>query len=54
MGLKCAPDFAQQVMDKVLCNVDNKGVYHDDISGFSMTWENHILQLDKIFNILLP
>ncbi len=35
MGLKCAPDFAQHVMEEVLCNVDNNGIYLDNIGHFS-------------------
>ncbi len=47
MGLKCAPNFAQQVMEEVLCNVKVIGVYLDNIGAFSFTWEHHILLLDK-------
>ncbi len=52
MGLKCAPDFAQQVMEEVLCDVADTGVYLDNISAFSFTWEHHILLLDKILHWL--
>ncbi len=40
MGLKYAPDFAQQVIEKVLCNVDNTGVYFGNIDAISFTWES--------------
>ncbi len=43
MGLKCASDFAQQVMEEVLHEVDNTGVYLDDIGALSMTWKNNLL-----------
>ncbi len=52
MGLKCAPNFAQQVMEEVFCNVDDIGVYHDDIGALSFTWEHHMLLLDKILHWL--
>ena len=52
MGLKCAPDFAQQVMEEVLRDVDDTGVYLDDIGAFSFTWEHHMLLLDKILHRL--
>ncbi len=50
MGLKCAPDFAQQVTEEVLRNVNDTGVYLDGINAFSGTWNHHILLLDKIIH----
>ncbi len=41
-------DFAQQVIEEVLCHINNTGVYLDDIGALSMNWEHHILLLDKI------
>ncbi len=52
MGLKCASDFAQQVMEEVLHNVEDTGVYFDNIGAFSFTWEHHIWLLDKILHWL--
>ncbi len=52
MGLKCAPDFAQQVMEEVLPIIKDTSIYLDDIDAFSFTWEHHILLLDKILNWL--
>ncbi len=52
MGLKCAPDFAQQVMEEVLRNVEDTGVYLDNIGAFSFSWERHMLLLDKILHRL--
>ncbi len=48
MGLKCTPDFAQHVMEEVILNIDNIGIYLDKNVAFSMIWEYHILQLNKI------
>ncbi len=48
MGIKCAPDFAHQVTEEVLCTIENTGIYLDGIGTFSMTWESHILLVDKI------
>ncbi len=48
MGLKCAPNFAQQVMDEVLHNINNTNVYLDNIGVFYFNWEHNILLLDKI------
>ncbi|KAL7461460.1 hypothetical protein ACHAXS_001884 [Conticribra weissflogii] len=52
MGLKPAPDFTQQVMEEVLSNVEDTGVYLDNVGAFSFTWEHHILLLDKILHLL--
>ncbi|KAL7460188.1 hypothetical protein ACHAXS_000651 [Conticribra weissflogii] len=34
MCLKCAPDFAQLIMEQVLCGLNNVFVYPDDIGIF--------------------
>ncbi len=52
MGLKCAPDFAQQVMEEVLHDVKDTDIYLDNIGAFLFTWEYHILLLDKILHLL--
>ncbi len=51
-GLKCAPDFAQKVLEEVLRKIDDTSVYLGDIGAFSFTWEHHILLLDKILHQL--
>ncbi len=52
MGLKCAHDVSQQVMEEVLQNFNNISVYLDNIDAFSLTWEHHILLLNKILHWL--
>ncbi len=52
MGIKCAPDFAQQIMEQVLCGLDNVIVYLDDIGIFSKTWEEHLLTIERVLSCL--
>ncbi len=50
MGLKYAPDFAQQVMEEVLHNVEDTSVYLANIGAFSFTSEHHILLLENFLH----
>ena len=48
MGLKCSPDFAQEVMEIIFRDLDDTDVYIDDVGAFSETWEHHIKLLDEV------
>ncbi len=52
MGLKCAPDFVQLIMEQVLCGLDNVFVYLNDIGIFSKTWEEHLLTIERVLSCL--
>ncbi len=52
MGLKYTPNSAQQVMELVLRNIDDNGVYLNDICAFFFKLEHHILLLEKILHWL--
>jgi len=45
MGLKCSPDYAQEVMENIVCDVTVAEVYIDDIGAFSHSWDDHHMQL---------
>jgi hypothetical protein len=47
IGLKCSPDFAQEVMEKISREVEDAEVYIDDIGAFSNSWEDHMALLSK-------
>ncbi len=50
MGLKCAPDLMQQIVEQVLQGCNNVFVYLDDIGIFSKTWEEHLLTVKKVLS----
>ncbi len=45
MGLKCSPDFAQEVMINIFRDVAEVKVYIDDIGIFSDSWEQQLAVL---------
>ena len=52
MGLKCSPDYAQEVMENIFRDVNDAEVYIDDIGAFSNSWEQHIALLHIILGKL--
>jgi Reverse transcriptase (RNA-dependent DNA polymerase) len=49
MGICQSPDIAQEVMEKVLCDISNDiEVYIDDIGIFSNNWRDHMHVLDLV------
>ncbi len=35
--IECDPDFAKQVMEDALCDIEDMEVYSDEIGAFSLT-----------------
>jgi len=52
MGLKCSPDFAQEVMENVLRDIEEIDVYLDDVGVFNNDWESHVNTLDEVLRRL--
>jgi hypothetical protein len=52
MGLKCSPDFAQEIMENTFHDINDAEVYIDDIGAFSPNWEHHLKLLCTILTKL--
>jgi hypothetical protein len=52
MGLKCSPDYAQEVMENIIRDVEDAEVYIDDIGAFSQSWDSHMALLCTILTKL--
>jgi hypothetical protein len=48
MGLKCSPDYAQEVMKNIFHEVDDAEVHIGNIGAFSNSWEHHMNLLRTI------
>ena len=48
MGLKCSPDYAQEVIDNISRDLEDTNVYIDDVRAFSDDFDSHMDLLDKI------
>ena len=52
MGLKCSPDYSQEVMENIFRDITNAEVYIDDIGAFSHSWDDHLQLLRSILTKL--
>ena len=52
MGLKVSPDFAQEVMEDILRDIEECDVYVDDVGAFDESWEAHVRTLDRMLTRL--
>jgi hypothetical protein len=52
MGLKCSPDYAQELMENIFCDGTDAEVYINDIGAFSNSWEEHMTLIGKILTLL--
>lgn len=52
MGIKQAPDIAQEVMETVLRNLEETDAFIDDVGIFNDDWESHLASLRKVLQRL--
>jgi hypothetical protein len=52
MGLKCSPDFAQEVMENIFRDITDAEKFIDDIGAFSRSWDDHLKSLRIILTKL--
>jgi hypothetical protein len=48
MGVKQSPNFAQEVMENLFCDMTNIEVYIDNIRIFAQSWEHHQTIVAKV------
>ena len=48
MGLKQSPDFAQEIMEDVLRDIEECDCYIDDVGCFDSSWDLHLQTLKRV------
>jgi hypothetical protein len=48
MGIKQSPDFAEEIMDDTLCDVEECKVCIDHIGVFDNSWEQHLSTMARV------
>ena len=51
-GLRNAPATSQRLMNMVVSGLEGCAVYLDDVVIYSNTWEEHLVRIEKLFDIL--
>ena len=52
MGIKCAPDTAQDIISNLFREMEEVSVFIDDIGVFDNSFDEHMSTLDKVLKIL--
>ena len=52
MGVKPAPDTAEEMMESLFRSFDSVECYMDDIGCFDYTWEQHLQTLEAVLTVL--
>jgi hypothetical protein len=52
MGIKQSPDVAQEIMEDIFHEMDETGVFIDDVGTFSDDFEMHLASSEKVLKQL--
>jgi hypothetical protein len=52
MGIKQSPDFAQEIMEDIIRDMEETDVFLDDIGTFSDDFDDHLASLEKVLKRL--
>ena len=52
MGISCAPDMCQEIIEHIFPNIPNAECFIDDIGAFSDSWDEHLTLLEKVLTKL--
>ena len=52
MGISCAPDMAQEIMEDAMRDIEDADVFLDDIGAFSNNWKEHLELLEQVLTRL--
>jgi Reverse transcriptase (RNA-dependent DNA polymerase) len=52
MGIKCSPDFAQEIMESILSDLSQCDVYIDNVGVFSNSFDDHLQHLAQVLQQL--
>jgi hypothetical protein len=52
MGLKCSPDITKAIMENVLSDIKDAGIYIDNVGAFSNNWNHYVNLLSTVLHHL--
>ena len=52
MGVSQSPDMVQEIMEDLLCSLEEVNCYINDVRIFNKDWKSHLSSLEKVLTIL--
>ncbi len=52
MGIKQSPNFALEIVEEILCGLDECEVYIDNVGTCTNNWNSHLKSLDQVLEQL--